>query len=141
MRRVALLSAICATGLLTGSVTARMGGDPNRNSGSSSKSDNMSAKVDFQTFDLDGQVHDLMWCGYNDETILMHTTDGTIYRSRDRGLSWKRLRNLLQKQGVQVADESQEVSALGDFYDCVIFFDFLNCVDRPRAQNDSEPDR
>jgi photosystem II stability/assembly factor-like uncharacterized protein len=50
-----------------------------------------------------------MWCGFNDETILMHTTDGTIYRSRDRGLSWKRLRNLLQKQGVQVADETQEI--------------------------------
>jgi len=70
----------------------------------------MAAKVDFQTFDLDGQVHDLMWCGFNDETILMHTTDGTIYRSRDRGLSWKRLKNLLQKQANQVADEMQEVS-------------------------------
>jgi len=46
-----------------------------------------------------------MWCGFNDETILMHTTDGTIYRSRDRGLSWKRLKTLLQKQGSQVADE------------------------------------
>mmetsp|Transcript_36631 Transcript_36631/g.48088 ORF Transcript_36631/g.48088 Transcript_36631/m.48088 type:complete len:134 (+) Transcript_36631:145-546(+) len=72
----------------------------------------MAAKVDFQTFDLDGQVHDLMWCGFNDETILMHTTDGTIYRSRDRGLSWKRLKNLLQKQANQVADEMQEIGGV-----------------------------
>ena len=87
--------------LLGKPVQARMGGDPNVK-----KPTNMAANVDFQTFDLDGQVHDLMWCGYNDETILMHTTDGTIYRSRDRGLSWKRLKSLLSKQGAQVADES-----------------------------------
>ena len=99
----------------------------------------MSAKVDFQTFDLDGQVHDLMWCGFNDETILMHTTDGTIYRSRDRGLSWKRLRNLLQKQGVQVADEQQEVSPRLSVSSTYIFVDFFLSSDWPRAQNDSEP--
>jgi len=101
-----LFSALCATSILTAPVAARMGGDPNKNAASSSKKEVMSSKVDFQTFDLDGQVHDLMWCGFNDETILMHTTDGTIYRSRDRGLSWKRLKNLLQKQANSVADES-----------------------------------
>ena len=108
MKAIALLSALCATSMLTTTVVARMGGDPGR--GQKKNDSNMADKVDFQTFDLDGQVHDLMWCGFNDETILMHTSDGTIYRSRDRGLSWKRLRNLLQKQGIQVADETQEVS-------------------------------
>jgi len=53
-----------------------------------------------------------MWCGYNDETILMHTSDGNIYRSRDRGLSWKRLKNLLQKQGNKVVDDNQEIGAV-----------------------------
>ena len=57
-----------------------------------------------------------MWCGYNNEIVLLHTTDGTIYRSRDRGLSWKRLRNLLHKQGIQVADEDQEVSLIAVNY-------------------------
>lgn len=92
MRRTTLLSTLCAA-FFSEPALARMGGDPER--ASKSKDTNMAANVDFQTFDLDGQVHDLMWCGFSDETILMHTTDGTIYRSRDRGLSWKRLKNLL----------------------------------------------
>ena len=51
-----------------------------------------------------------MWCGYNDEVILMHTNDGTIYRSRDRGMSWKRMQSLLAKQGLQIVDDDQDVS-------------------------------
>jgi len=69
----------------------------------------MSASVDFQTFDLDGQVHDLMWCGYQDETVLMQTSEGTVYRSRDRGLSWKRLAALMTKTAYNIADEDQEI--------------------------------
>ncbi len=86
--------------LLGSQVLARMGGDPKKKQAAQS-----SSAIDFQTFDLDGQVHDLMWCGYNDETILMHTSDGTIYRSRDRGANWKRMKSLLHKQGSNVADE------------------------------------
>ena len=97
---------MASTALISTPAQARMGGaDPKR------MSNNMSAAVDFQTFDLDGQVHDLMWCGYQDEVVLMHTADGTIYRSRDRGLSWKRLRSVLHKQGVMAADQDQDVSA------------------------------
>ena len=53
--------------------------------------------IDFQTFELDGHVHDILWCGSNDETILVQTDDGTVYRSRDRGANWKRLKSLMQK--------------------------------------------
>jgi len=38
-----------------------------------------------------------MWCGSNDETILVKTGDGSIYRSRDRGANWKRLKSLMTK--------------------------------------------
>lgn len=57
-------------------------------------------------FELDGEIEDMMWCGSNDETILIKTGDGSIYRSRDRGGNWKRLRALMTKQGLEVADES-----------------------------------
>ena len=102
-----LSSLFCASQLLFGSAVARMGSQPQAGG---KAPNNMSAAVDFQTFDLDGQVHDLMWCGYNDEVILMHTNDGTIYRSRDRGMSWKRLQSLLAKQGLQIVDDDQDVS-------------------------------
>lgn len=31
----------------------------------------MALNVDYQTFELDGHVHDMLWCGTNDETILV----------------------------------------------------------------------
>jgi hypothetical protein len=51
----------------------------------------------------------MLWCGQNDEIILVQSSDGTVYRSRDRGLSWKRLKNLMAKQGRDVADDSQDI--------------------------------
>ena len=76
----------------------------------SAKPYTMSAAVDFQTFELEGEVKSLLWCGNNDEIILLHSADGSIYRSRDRGESWKRLKNLMMKQGSTVVDQDQEVS-------------------------------
>ena len=51
----------------------------------------------------------MFWCGANDETILVRSHDGTIYRSRDRGSNWKRLKGLMTKQGQQVADSDQQI--------------------------------
>lgn len=138
MRRIALLSALCASSILLSTqnmVSARMGGDPKK---TVSKQD--TSNIDFQRFDLDGQVHDLMWCGYNDETILMHTQDGTIYRSRDRGLNWKRLKSLLHKQGSSVADDNQDVS---DRMSLNIVLNLAGCcvIDWHRSQDDLEPQR
>jgi photosystem II stability/assembly factor-like uncharacterized protein len=58
----------------------------------------MAQAVDFQTFQLDAEVKSVLWCGNNDEIILLHSTDGGVYRSRDRGENWKKLRNLMTKQ-------------------------------------------
>ena len=107
MRRIALLTALCASSLIltANRVEASVGMHKAKE-----KKPNMSAAVDFQTFDLEGQVHDLMWCGFNNEIILMHTSEGLLYRSRDRGLSWKKMQSALHKQGYNVADEDQDVS-------------------------------
>ena len=99
------MTALCATIALTFVKSVQAG---NGYGGTSDKA----LAVDFQTFELDGQVHDMLWCGQNDEIILVQSSDGTIYRSRDRGLSWKRLKNLMAKQGQSVADDSQDVSIL-----------------------------
>jgi photosystem II stability/assembly factor-like uncharacterized protein len=39
----------------------------------------------------------MFWCGASDEVILVRTHDGTIYRSRDRGGNWKRLKGIMSK--------------------------------------------
>jgi len=54
----------------------------------------------------------MMWCGTNDEAILVQTSDGSIYRSRDRGSTWKRLKSIMEKYGSEVSDEGQNVSKL-----------------------------
>ena len=95
----------------------------------------MSAAVDFQTFELDGQVHDLMWCGAQDEIVLLQSSDGTVYRSRDRGSSWKKLSGLMNKQGYQVIDDDQEVSAQQWRLNSLFF------TDRQSPQNGSKPER
>ena len=74
------------------------------------RTNNFADRVDYQTFELDGEIQDIMWCGQNDESILVQTGDGTIYRSKDRGNSWRKLKSLMHEQGKRVADDEQEVS-------------------------------
>jgi hypothetical protein len=76
------------------------------------QSENKADFVDFQTFELDGEITNMLWCGNTDESILVQTDDGSIYRSRDRGSNWKRLKSLMTKNGREVADDFQEVSLL-----------------------------
>jgi len=54
-----------------------------------------SDKVSFQIFEIDGPLLDIMWCGNTREVILVQSEKGTIYRSRDRGESWKKLHSIM----------------------------------------------
>ena len=69
-------------------------------------------KIDYNRYDLDGPVADMRWCGAKNEVILVLTELGTVYRSRDRGGSWKRLQQVMSQVGGQVADQDQEVGFL-----------------------------
>lgn len=69
-------------------------------------------QIDYNRYDLDAPVADMMWCGTSNEVILVLTDAGTVYRSRDRGASWKKLQQVMTQVGGQVADEDQEVSTL-----------------------------
>jgi hypothetical protein len=67
-------------------------------------------KVSFQIFEIDGALQDIMWCGNTNEVILVQTDAGTIYRSRDRGDSWKKLHSYMHQTGMNVVDDGQTVS-------------------------------
>lgn len=54
-----------------------------------------SDKVSFQAFEIDSPLSDIMWCGNTNEVILVQSEMGTIYRSRDRGDSWKKLHSMM----------------------------------------------
>lgn len=48
-------------------------------------------QIDYNKYELDSMVNDMMWCGAQNEAILVLTQLGTVYRSRDKGSSWKKL--------------------------------------------------
>ena len=53
-------------------------------------------KVSFNIFEIDNRLIDILWCGNTNEVILVQTDAGTIYRSRDKGDSWKKLRSMMK---------------------------------------------
>lgn len=61
--------------------------------------------VKFQIFEVDDEIQDILWCGKSNEVIFVQTELGTIYRSRDKGDSWKKLDDLMKKTAYSVADE------------------------------------
>merc|ERR1719473_2559655 len=69
-----------------------------------------SDKVSFQIFEIDSPLLDIMWCGNTREVILVQSEKGTIYRSRDRGESWKKLHSIMHQTGLSVIDEGLTVS-------------------------------
>ena len=53
--------------------------------------------IKFQIFEVDDEIHDILWCGKTNEVIFVQSELGTIYRSRDKGDSWKKLDDLMKK--------------------------------------------
>jgi photosystem II stability/assembly factor-like uncharacterized protein len=51
----------------------------------------------------------MLWCGNDNESILVHTDDGVIFRSRDKGNNWKRMVSLMATHANNVADDDQSI--------------------------------
>lgn len=66
-------------------------------------------QIDYNKYELDAPVHDMMWCGENNDVILVLTQAGSVYRSRDRGVAWKKLQSVMLKSANDVLDQDQEV--------------------------------
>ena len=67
-------------------------------------------KVSFQIFEIDSPLKDIMWCGSTNDVVLVQSEAGTVYRSRDRGDSWKKLHSIMHQTGMAVLDDGQSVS-------------------------------
>lgn len=68
-------------------------------------------KVSFQVFEIDSPLLDILWCGQSNDVILVQSEAGTVYRSRDRGDSWKKLHSIMHQTGMSVLDDGQTVSS------------------------------
>lgn len=102
--------------------------------------------IDYNKYEIDANVNDMMWCGNQNEVILVLTQRGTVYRSRDRGSSWKKLQSVMAQAGSQVADPEQEVSDIRLYLRfpvgiTVVYHIFLPCVDWNDHLINAEPRR
>ena len=66
-------------------------------------------KVDFNFFEFHDEVVDLLWCGRQNEAVLVKNKGGTVYQSLDRGSNWKLLRGELQKTGKAAAGVAHDI--------------------------------
>jgi len=94
-----------------------------------------SDKVSFQVFELDSPLVDINWCGTTNEVILVQSTKGIIYRSRDRGDSWKKLHSIMNQTGQSVIDDETTVSIFSYHTN---FFEFKSAGNRKSQENDAK---
>jgi hypothetical protein len=65
-----------------------------------------SGTIDFKQYDIDAQPIDLHWCGENRDTVFIVTELNSLYRSDDRGFSWKKLNDILMNTGKSELEEN-----------------------------------
>jgi hypothetical protein len=67
----------------------------------------ISGSVDFKQYDIDSQPIDLVWCGPTRDTVFVVTELNSLYRSDDKGFSWKKLNDVLLNSGKAELDENE----------------------------------
>jgi hypothetical protein len=66
-----------------------------------------SGKIDFKQYDIDANPKDLVWCGPNRETVFVLTELNSLYRSDDKGFSWKKMNDIMTNTGKQELEEHE----------------------------------
>lgn len=58
-----------------------------------------SSSVDYKSYDVDSTPKDLVWCGATRQNILLLTETNSLYRSEDKGFTWRMLNDILLTKG------------------------------------------
>ena len=62
--------------------------------------------VEHRQYDLDAPPKDLVWCGVNRDTVLLLTEVNSLYKSEDKGFSWKKLNDIFTNTGKDQLEEN-----------------------------------
>lgn len=66
-----------------------------------------SGTIEHKQYDLDATPKDLIWCGPNRESVLVLTEADSLYKSEDKGFTWKKLNDILTTTGKEQLEENE----------------------------------
>ncbi|CAG9311653.1 unnamed protein product [Blepharisma stoltei] len=69
-------------------------------------------RVEYQYIDLNSPVTEIKFCGAQDEVMLLLTTENSVYRSENKGFSWKPLSPILEKEGKKTGSTVGKVTQI-----------------------------
>ena len=78
-------------------------------------------------YELDGLIQETVWCGPNNNIILLRTQSSTVYRTEDQGQTFTRITKKMKKAAEIVVDSSTEIGQVtrivkSDADDSVVVF-------------------
>jgi len=65
--------------------------------------------VELQALDLDSAVTDVLFCGAESEVLLALTQKRSVYRSENKGFSWRLLQTILEREGMAQAADTKSM--------------------------------
>ena len=66
-----------------------------------------SGVIEHKQYDLDSPPKDLVWCGPNRESVLLLSELDSLYKSEDKGFTWKKLNDILTTTGKDQLEENE----------------------------------
>ena len=67
----------------------------------------------FKRNELDSSISDIMWCGNNREVIFALTELSSVYKSEDKGFSWRKLNDIFHsKATLELEPNENEVKKI-----------------------------
>lgn len=66
-----------------------------------------SGNIDVKNYDLDSPPKDLIWCSESKDIVLTLTENNSLYRSDDKGFSWRLLNGILTHTGKKELEDNE----------------------------------
>lgn len=67
----------------------------------------LNGSVDYKAYDLDSAPKDLVWCGTARDHVFILTETNSLYRSEDKGFSFKKMNDIMISKGKEQLDPDE----------------------------------